>query len=141
MSRPGPPSGAPPPRDVTLADGSVVALTPLADLIARRYLETYPDEAERYGPAGEAWCVHDNLYVLAWAFGAQQGDVRFEEQILWLARVLHSRGYPLDRLAQDLRIAAEVVLAEQVARAAPVAATLRDGAACVERYASELVAP
>jgi hypothetical protein len=29
---------------------------------------------------------------------------------LWLARLLHSRGFPLDRLAHDLRIAADVVV-------------------------------
>ncbi len=140
MTRPSPPSGAPPPQVVRLEDGSVLALGPLVDAIADRYYDAYPDEVERYGPAGREWCIHDNLYLLAWAYAAQYGDVRFEEQVLWLARVLHSRDFPIARLAHDLRIAADVVLAEGVVQAAAVAGTLREGAAAVERYEGGLAA-
>lgn len=138
MSRPSPPSGAPPPEVVRLDDGSVVTLRPLADLVAERYYDIYTDEDERYGPAGREWCVHDNLYLLAWAYAAQRGDLRFEEQVLWLARVLHNRAFPLDRLAHDLRIAAGVVLHERVADAEAVAGVLREGAEAVDRYAGGL---
>jgi hypothetical protein len=102
-----------------------------------RYCAAYPDEAQRYGAAGRAWCVHDNLHLLGWAFGAVNGDVRFEAKALWLARVLSSRDYPLDRLAHDLRMLAEVVLDERVAQATAVAAILRAGAIAVERHASQ----
>ncbi|HEX4344006.1 MAG TPA: hypothetical protein VHZ31_00445 [Solirubrobacteraceae bacterium] len=126
------PTGAPPPQTATLVDGRVVKLGPLAELVAERYGEHYPDEAERYGPEGREWCVHDNLHLLAWAFGAHDGAVVFEEQVLWLARVLASRDYPLDRLAHDLRIAADVVVGERVPEADGVAAILLDGAAAVQ---------
>jgi len=136
VSRLSPPSGAPPPQAATLHDGSTVALAPLADRVAERYCAEYPDEAERYGPAGRAWCVHDNLYLFAWAFEQLGGYVSFDEQVLWLAHVLHSRDFPLERLARDLRIAAEVLVDAGVADAAPAAAVLRDGALTVERYGS-----
>lgn len=82
-----------------------------------------------------------HLYLLAWAFAAPRGEVRFEDQVLWLARVLASRDFPLDRLAHDLRIAAGVVLDEDVAEATAVAAQLREGAAAVERHAAERASP
>ena len=135
MTRPNPPSGAPPPQAVRLDGDRVVALGPLVDAIADRYYDEYPDEVERYGPVGREWCVHDNLYLLAWAYAAQRGDMRFDEQVLWLARVLHSRDFPLDRLAHDLQIAADVVVEERVFDAEDVAGVLRDGSAAVERYA------
>jgi hypothetical protein len=140
MTRPSPPSGAPPPQVVRLDDGSVVALGPLVELVAERYYDAYPDEDERYGPAGREWCIHDNLYLLAWAYGARRGDVRFEEQVLWLARVLHSRGFPLERLAHDLRIAADVVVDVRVVDAEAVAGILREGGEAVVRYAGGLAA-
>ena len=61
----------------------------------------------------------------------------FEAQVLWLARVLHRRDFPLDRLAH-LPIAAAVLLDQRCALAAPVAELLREGAAAVERYAAEV---
>ncbi len=137
-SRPSPPSGAAPPQTARLDGGEAVRLAPLAELIADRYYEIYDDELERYGPVGREWCVHDNLYLLAWAFDAQRGEAPFEAQVLWLARVLHRRDFPLDRLAHDLRIAAAVVVDERVALAAPVAELLCEGAAAVERYAAEV---
>jgi hypothetical protein len=135
VSRLSPPSGAPPPRTARLEAGAVVELGPLVERIADRYYDAYPDEIERYGPAGREWCVHDNLYLLAWAFAAQLGELRFDEQVLWLARVLESRDFPLDRLVHDLRIAADVVLGEDLACAPAVAATLSAGAADVQRHA------
>ena len=27
----------------------------------------HPDEQERYGKAGMAWCIHDNQHILNWA--------------------------------------------------------------------------
>jgi hypothetical protein len=132
MTRVRRPTGAPPPQAATLVDGRVVRLGPLAELVARRYGQHYPDEVERYGPEGREWCVHDNLHLLAWAFGAHDGAVVFEEQVLWLARVLASRDYPLERLAHDLRIAADVVVAERVPEAEAVAAILLGGATAVQ---------
>ncbi len=109
MSRPAPPSGANPPSRAEFADGTVVDLRPLAHEICRRYHHEFPDEQGRYGDAGIEWCLHDNLYLLAWAFqDVRDGTVRLDEQAAWLTRVLAARGFPVSRLARDLRIAAEV---------------------------------
>lgn len=111
MSRPMPPSGASPPTQARTASGGAIELTPLAQDICRRYDLEFPDERERYGPAGRAWCLHDNLYLLAWAIqDARDGTVKLEEQVAWLADVLDSRGFPVPRLARDLEIAAAVVV-------------------------------
>jgi hypothetical protein len=112
-----PPSGQPPPTEARLHDGPPIDLAATAREICRRYRAEFPDEAERYGDAGIAWCVHDNQHILNWAAGSVNGYVDLERELAWLARVLESREFPLDRLARDLDIAADVVH-EQVGGAA-----------------------
>ena len=107
-SRLEPPSGQPPPTEARLGDGDPIDLAAVAREICRRYRAEYPDEAERYGDAGNAWCVHDNQHLLNWAVGSANGYVDFEREVGWLARVLEARDFPLDRLARNLDIAAEV---------------------------------
>ena len=110
MSRLAPPTGAQPPEEAHLADGESVALRPLAEEVCVRYRREFPDEDERYGDAGMAWCIHDNRYILAWAIESlHPGYVDYGDKIAWLARVLDARDFPLERLARDLEIAAEVV--------------------------------
>lgn len=111
--RPEPPSGQPPPTEARLSDGEALDLAMLAREICRRYRSEYPDEQERYGDAGTAWCVHDNQHLLNWAAGQVNGYVEFEREVAWLARVLEARDFPLDRLARNLDIGADVVC-EQV---------------------------
>ncbi len=104
-----PPGGTPPPRTGILMGGDApIDLVALAEEICGRYRDEFPDEQERYGDAGVAWCIHDNLHILNWAF-LDEGDGLLGRQVAWLARVLGARGFPLDRLARDLQIAAEVV--------------------------------
>jgi hypothetical protein len=67
MSRPEPPGGAPPPAHAFTPDGAPIDLLSLAREICARYRHEFPDEEERYGPAGMEWCLHDNQYLLAWA--------------------------------------------------------------------------
>ncbi|MCW2834638.1 MAG: hypothetical protein JWN68_2591 [Nocardioides sp.] len=107
--RPDPPSGTPPPTEARLGD-TVVDLIPLAEEICRRYRDEFPDEAERYGDAGIAWCVHDNQHLLFWGAGAVDGGVDLDRQVDWLATVLEARDFPLDRLARNLDLGAEVIL-------------------------------
>jgi hypothetical protein len=101
------PSGAAPPESAELA-GVTIELVPLAEEICRRYRAEFPDERERYGDAGMAWCLHDNQHILNWAVGARNGYVDMEDQLAWLARVLEARDFPLERLARNLEIASDV---------------------------------
>ena len=107
---PEPPSGQPPPTEARLnSHGQTLDLPALAREICRRYRAEFPDERERYGDAGMAWCVHDNQHLLNWAAGAQNGYVDMEREVGWLARVLEAREFPIDRLARNLEIGADVV--------------------------------
>jgi hypothetical protein len=108
---PGAPSGGAPPQRATLPDGSPVELVPLAREIARRHRLEFPDEAERYGNRGLEWCVYDNQWLLSWAIMAASGWGDFHAQLVWLAGILESRGYPVIRLARDLELAADVATA------------------------------
>ena len=87
-----------------------VDLLPLAREICARYRREFPDEEGRYGEAGDAWCVHDNRHILRWAaISLELGDPGYlARHITWLADVLAARDFPLERLARDLEIAAEV---------------------------------
>ena len=122
-----PHGGQPPPDEAVSQDGTKVALRPLAEEICRRYRQEFPDEEKRYGDAGMAWCVHDNQHILNWAYLDQRGVLSLGEQVAWLGRVLHARGFPLERLARDLEIAAEVVGDDEIAsRLRTTAATVMD---------------
>ena len=104
-----PPSGMPPPTQAILAGGSgPIDLVALASEICARYRAEFPDEHERYGDAGLAWCVHDNQHILGWAVGQRNGYVDLRRELGWLAGVLEARAFPLDRLARDLEIASAV---------------------------------
>jgi hypothetical protein len=127
--RPAPPSGEPPPRHVRLGEEDL-DLEALAAEVCARYDAEFPDERDRYGDAGQAWCRHDNQHLLNWAALDAAGFVVLDEQVAWLARVLESREFPLDRLARDLDIAADVI-GTQVADGAAMAAALSDAAAMV----------
>jgi hypothetical protein len=105
-----PPGGAAPPRTAILSGGGEpIDLVALAEEICRRYRDEFPDERERYGDAGVAWCVHDNQHILAWAVGARNGYTDLERELAWLAGILGARDFPVERLARDLDIAAAVV--------------------------------
>ena len=109
MTRPQPPGGVAPPTHAILPEGGTIDLQPLAARVADRYYELFDDEDDRYGAAGHEWCIHDNLYLLSWAFAAQRGDLVFGDQVTWLSRVLGARDFPLERLQRDLQIVADVI--------------------------------
>ena len=119
-----PPTGATPPDEARLA-GTALALGPLAQDICERYRAEFPDERERYGDAGVEWCIHDNRHILAWAIESlDPGYVDYGERIAWLARILSARDFPVDRLARDLEIAADVVREHRLPEAETLAARL-----------------
>ena len=124
MSRTAPPSGAEPPHVAPRGDGSETDLDPIAAAVCSRYFDEFPDDLERYGDAGRAWCVHDSLWLLAWAIADNDfGDVSLAGQVRWLAGVLSAREFPVDRLARHLEL-----LADALAQDAS-AALLREAAA------------
>ncbi len=109
MSRPEPPSGAPPPTEAYHSDGTPIDLLALAREVCDIYHQEFPDEGKRYGQTGVEWCLHDNQYLFGWAIqDARDGTVLLSEQAKWLSDVLGSRGFPVERFARDLEIAADV---------------------------------
>jgi hypothetical protein len=72
----------------------MVDVRELAQEVCRRYRGEYPDEEQRYGPAGDAWCVHDNRHILQWALLDPRGLVALTEHVAWLAQVLGGRDFP-----------------------------------------------
>jgi len=126
-----PPSGSAAPIDVTAPDRTTVDVRALAQEVCRRYREEFPDEEQRYGDAGKAWCVHDNQYLLHWALLDVQGTTSLDDQVSWLGRVLAARDFPLDRLARDLELCADVIAETGLGWAADVAARMRAVASSV----------
>jgi hypothetical protein len=123
-----PPSGTPAPVEAMVEGGAAVDLRTLAEEVCARYRAEYPDEQGRYGDAGMAWCVHDNQHILNWAVGARNGWVDLPKELAWLGRVLEAREFPLDRLARDLEIAAEVASERLSEPGRAIAEDLRAGA-------------
>ena len=129
MKRVAPPTGAEPPHVAFRRDGTELPLDEWARELCDQYFAAYPDHIEHYGPAGDAWCVHDSLYIFAWAFGdLDWGGSDLKAQVKWLATVLTARGFPLDRFVRHLELAG-VVAANR--GCAAVARMLDDAAAYV----------
>lgn len=120
-----PPSGSAAPVEVAAPDGTSLDLRALGQEVCRRYRAEFPDEEQRYGDAGRAWCVHDNQYLLHWAVLDAKGTTSLADQVAWLGRVLAARDFPLDRLARDLELCADVVAEAGDGWAADVARRLR----------------
>ncbi len=135
-----PPSGYPPPVNAELNGGKTLDLRALAQEICARYRAEFPDEQQRYGDAGIAWCVHDNQHILNWAVTELNGYGGFERQLAWLAGVLEARDFPLDRLARNLDIAA-AVSAEELERANQLSEILLRGARFVRSRSTFLREP
>jgi hypothetical protein len=103
------PSGAAPPEHAGGLD-----LRAMADRVTDRYGVEYPDEDERYEPeVWRAWCRHDTQYLLQWAVLDLDRMTSLDNQVAWLAGILEARGFPLDRLARTLELAADEADAEQ----------------------------
>ena len=99
------------PRHSTALGGPAgLDLVALATALCDRYRLDFPDERERYGDAGLAWCLHDNPYLLNWAAESVSGDLDLKQEVAWLATILEARDFPTDRLARDLDIGADVVI-------------------------------
>jgi hypothetical protein len=124
------PSGMHPPAKVTSPHGVEIDLLALAQQTAAVYDAEFPDERTRYGPAGMDWCVHDNQHLLNWAFLSLTVGVDFEAELAWLGSVLEARKFPIDRLARDLEMLAEIVEAAHP-QETEVVQRIREGAVFV----------
>lgn len=129
--RPKPPEGgdAAPRISSQFAGGEVLDLVALATTICDHYRVEFPDEQDRYGPAGVAWCIHDNQHLLNWAAEAVINDLDMNDEVAWLANILEARDFPADRLARNLDIGAEVVGRSVSGPPARQLATMLTGAA------------
>jgi hypothetical protein len=121
------PSGTPPPRTATFA-GETIELTPLAEAVADRYFQEFPGDIDRYGDAAHAWEIHDTLHCLNWALLDVRGYTSLEQQTLWLAGILRAREFPVEQLARNLELAADVMPVQEAAeRLRAAAVTVRRG--------------
>ena len=84
-------------------------MTPLAEAVADRYFEEFPGDIDRYGDAAREWEVHDTLHCLNWALLDVKGYTSLEKQALWLAGILRARDFPVEQLARNLELAADVM--------------------------------
>ncbi len=125
-----PPSGMPPPERARSPRGLEIDLVALARETCASYDAEFPDERERYGPAGAAWCRHDCQHLLNWAVLSLTTELDYEAQLAWLARVLEARDFPLPRLARCLELLA-LAVRERLPDEPEVAARLEAGAAFV----------
>jgi len=135
VKRVAPPSGQEPPHSAPRKDGTTLDLDPLAREVCDRYFELFPDHIEHYGTAGDTWCVHDSLYLFGWAIeDLDWNESLLIQQVLWLARVLAARDFPVRRLARHLELAAVVArLRDDDA----LASKLVEGAEAVASWAAE----
>jgi hypothetical protein len=119
--------------------GPLLDLVSLATETCRRYRNEFLDEEKRYGDAGNQWCIHDNQHLLNWGVEAANGHLDLNDEVAWLASVLESRGFPVDRLARTLDLGADVIR-EQVIGTPGVrlALVLTDTASFVRSHGSFL---
>jgi hypothetical protein len=119
-----------PPTEAQLADGTRLDLVALATEACARYGREFPDEQERYGEAGHSWCVYDAQQILNWGALDLAGMTHLDGQLAWLARVLHGRDFPLERLVRGIELAADVAAGH--AGAGALARRLRQGAHSIQ---------
>jgi hypothetical protein len=120
------PGGSPAPNTVLLGDRRI-ELAPLLEEIADRYFAEFPSDLERYGDLARDWELHDTAHCINWAALDIKGFASLERNITWLASILRSREFPVEQLARNLELSADVCaqsLSVQVAARLRNAATL-----------------
>jgi hypothetical protein len=127
----------PPPEHVTGPHGRWIDLAAIARKTCVAYDREFPDERERYGPAGAAWCRHDSQHLLNWAVLSVTEDLDYERELAWLARILEARDFPLPRLARCLELLAQTTR-ESVPDVPQVADRVQQGAQFIGSHGSFL---
>ena len=134
-ARTAPPSGMPPPEHVTGPHGRRIDLVAIARKTCVAYDREFPDERERYGPAGAEWCRHDTQHLLNWAVLSLTQELDYERELAWLARILEARDFPLARLARCLELLAQTTR-ESVPDLPQIAARVQHGADFIASHES-----
>jgi hypothetical protein len=127
----------PPPERATGPGGRRLDLVEIARKACIAYHHEFPDERERYGPAGVQWCRHDSQHLLNWAVLSLTQGVDYERELSWLARVLEARDFALPRLARCLELLAQTTR-ESAPDGPQVEECLRRGAAFISSRESFL---
>jgi len=127
----------PPPEHVTGPHGRWIDLVAIARKTCVAYDREFPDERERYGPAGAAWCRHDSQHLLNWAVLSLTQDLDYERELAWLARILEARDFPLSRLARCLELLAQTTR-QRVPDVPQVADRIQHGAEFIASHGSFL---
>jgi hypothetical protein len=120
----------PAPTNASLG-GRRIALLPLAEAVADRYFDEFPEDLERYGDAARAWEIHDTSHCLQWALLDAEGLADLKREVAWLTTVLNARDFPLAHLARNLELAADVVDDQLAEPGLAIGARLRTAAAAV----------
>jgi hypothetical protein len=113
-----------PPTTAPGPDGRELDLVAPARRACEAYQREVPDYAERYGPVGMTWCVHDSQHILNWALTRSQAG--FERELDWLIRVLAARDFSLEELARGIELLADDLAGDP--DLAGIAQRLTDGA-------------
>jgi hypothetical protein len=109
------PGGATPPQSFEFPSGTQIDLGPLAQDVCDLYYDVYPDDLERYGSVGQAWCDHDSRYLIAWALEDARADaIDCVAQVRWLARVIAGCGFPVDRLGRHVALTAALLRSSEL---------------------------
>jgi hypothetical protein len=135
--RPAPPSGTAPPERVRSPHGRQIDLVEIARKTCIAYDHEFPDERERYGPAGAEWCRHDTQHLLNWAVLSLTQELDYERELSWLARVLEARNFPLPRLARCPELLAQTTR-ESVPNEPQIAERVQHGAVFIASHTSFL---
>lgn len=125
-----------PPADATL-DGVSVDFAPLIDVVAHRYFSNGQPHGAVSEDIARRWHAHDTAYLVQWAIDDCAGYGSLERELRWLTDVLHHRNFPLDGLAANLDIIADVV-ATNTRLPAELVTRLREGGRLVRRIRAEL---
>jgi hypothetical protein len=82
---------------------------PVAERICARHAAEFPDVVARYGDRGQAYCIHDGAYLVAWLVDELDAGPAgsFGRNVGWLWSVLDARGYPADSFRRSLELLAD----------------------------------
>lgn len=122
-----------PPTHATL-DGEIIDFAPIIEVVAHRYFGGGHPHGAVPEHLARRWHAHDTAYLLQWAIDDVAGYGSLERELHWLTDVLAHRNFPLDGVAANLDIIADVVAID--VRRTSLVECLRDGARLTREIAA-----